>query len=166
MAFRAEQGRDLIVGCEEPSRLTRGFEAPHDFLSSPGVSMHGFGPIVQPLMLAMFDPGGDLAFGRGIGSELVRDQHARLAPLPEQFSKEAFGRARVPTRLDQDIQHIAIGVDRPPEPVLRALDRDHDLAEMAFVRRAGALATDPSGELRTKARDPVPHGLIGHADPA
>lgn len=36
---------------------------------------------------------------------------------------------------------------------------------MPFVRRAGALATDPGGELPAKARDPVPHGLVGNADP-
>ncbi len=102
--------------------------------------MRSFGPIVQPLVLAMFDPGGDLGFGRSVGTELVGDQHSWLAPPPEQLSKEAFGCACVPTRLDQDIQHIAIGVDRPPEPVLFALDRDHDFVEMPFVRRAGPLA--------------------------
>jgi hypothetical protein len=63
----------------------------------------------------MFDPGSDLGFGCGVGDELVGDQHARLAPTPEQLSKEAIGCSRVPTRLDQDVQHVAIGVDRPPK---------------------------------------------------
>lgn len=130
------------MSCEEPLRLARGLEAPHDLLSSPGVPMRGFGSIVQPFVLAMFDPGSDLGFGRRVRAELVRDQHARLTPTPEQLSKEASGCARVPTRLNQDIQHIAIGADRPPEPVLLALDRDDDFVEMPFVRRAGALATD------------------------
>ncbi|PRY84597.1 hypothetical protein CLV74_12215 [Donghicola tyrosinivorans] len=113
----------------------------------------------------MFDPGSDLGFGRRVGAELVRDQPARLAPAPEQLSKEAFGCARVPTRLNQDIQHIAIGVDRPPEPVLLALELDDDFVEMPFVRRSGALATDPSSDLPAKARDLVPHDLVGNPDP-
>lgn len=50
--------------------------------------MRGFGPIVQRLVLAMFDPGGYLGFGRGLGTELVRDPHARLTPSPEQFRKK------------------------------------------------------------------------------
>jgi hypothetical protein len=112
--------------------------------------MRSFGPIVQPLVLAMFDPGSDLGFGRSVGTELVSDQHAGLTPPPEQLSKEAFGCACVPTRLDQDIQDVAIGVNRSPEPVLLALDRDHDFVEMPFVRRAGALAADPGGELPAK----------------
>ena len=97
MAFRAEQGGDLIVGREEPLRLPRRLEAPHDLLSSPGVPMRGFSPIVQPLVLAMFDPRCNFGFGRGAGTKLVRHQHARLAPSPEQLSKEAFGCACVPT---------------------------------------------------------------------
>lgn len=46
MAFRAEQGGDLIMRCEEPLRMTGGLEAPHDLLSSSGVPMRSFGPIV------------------------------------------------------------------------------------------------------------------------
>lgn len=46
--------------------------------------MRSFGPIVQPLVLAMFDPGSDLGFGRSVGTELVSDQHAGLTPPPER----------------------------------------------------------------------------------
>ena len=115
--------------------------------------MRSFGPIVQPLVLAMLDPEGNLGSGRAVGTVLVREQHSRLPPLPIQLSKEAFACARAPTRRHRDVQHIAIGVDRPPEPVLLALDRDYDFVEMSFVRRTRALATDPGGELPAKARD-------------
>ncbi len=70
--------------------------------------------------------------------------------------------SRVPTRLEQDIQHVAIGIDRPPEPGLLSLDRNHDL----FAHQTRACATDPGGKLQTEARDPVPHGLVGNGDPA
>ena len=145
-------------------RLTRGLEAPHDLLSSTGVPVRGFGPIVQSLVLAMFDSGGYLGFGGSVGTELVRNQHARLAPTPEQLSKEVLGGARVATWLQQDIQYFAIGVDRPPEPVLLAFDQDDDLIEMPSVCRARMFATDPARKLPPKARDPVPHGLAGNAD--
>lgn len=118
--------------------------------------------LFNPLFWRCSISGGDLGFGRGEGTELVADQHARLASTPEQLSKEAFGCARVPTRLEQDIQHVAIGVDRPPEPMLLALDRDHD----PFAHQAKACATDPGSKLPAEARDPVPHGLVGNGDPA
>lgn len=161
----AGQGGDLIVRREELLRLTRGLEASHGLLSSKGVPVRGFGPIVQPLVLAMFNPGGYPGSGRSVGTELVQYQHARLAPTPEQLSKEVLGGARVPKRLKHDVQYFAIGVDRPPEPMLLTFDRDDELVEMPFVYRVRAFATDPTYKLPDKARGPVPHGLVRNAVP-
>ncbi len=56
----------------------------------------------------------------------------------------------IPTTLDQDLQHVAVRVDRPPKPVLLASDCDHDLVEVAFVGRARTVAKDTRGDLRSE----------------
>lgn len=127
-----------------------------DRASTAAARLHQTG---HPRHLAAFFEAGPIAgtaFDRSVWLRLCSDASGSgypAHPLP--------GR-----RLRCDLPKGVIGVDRPPEPVLLALDRDHDLVEMPPVRRAWALAAESGRELPAKARDPVPHGLVGNADPA
>jgi hypothetical protein len=49
-------------------------------------------------------------------------------PLPpQQLAQEALGRVLVAPALHQHVEHEAVLVDRPPQPVLLAGDGDHHL---------------------------------------
>jgi hypothetical protein len=56
VAFGTKQHGGLIVHRQKPLRLTGRLEAAHDFLSSPRMSVRSLSAIVQPFVLAMFDP--------------------------------------------------------------------------------------------------------------
>ena len=120
MALRTEQGCGLIVNGKKSLHLARRFEAAHDLFSSPCVSMRSFWPVVQPLVRAVLDAWAKPPDGDAIAAELVGHNDPRYAPSPHQFSKKSLGSMGIPTTLDQDLQHVAIRIDRPPKPVLLA----------------------------------------------
>jgi hypothetical protein len=79
-------------------------------------------------MLAVLDPRHQVFLRRGIARQLVGDQHPRRLPLPpQQLAQEALGRVLVAPALHQHVEHEAVLVDRPPQPVLLAGDGDHHL---------------------------------------
>ena len=85
-------------------------------------------------MLAMLDARHDLHLGSGIALQLVSDQHARhVGQALEELAKESFGCLPVPPTLHQDINGMAVLIDRAPEVMVRALNRQHDLIEMPFI---------------------------------
>lgn len=120
--------------------------------------------IIQPFVLAMFDPGCQVGFCGTVRPQLVCDDHAWLAPGLEQFPEKAHRGRLVPAGLDQNIQHIPVAIDSPPEPVFATLDRHHDLITMPFVGRAWSIPPDLRSKLYTETRDPVPDRFVGNRD--
>ena len=83
--------------------------------------MRIFRAIVEPLVRAVLDFWHNLALGSRVGAELVGDQSPRWAALlPQETLQQAFGRLGVASVLDDLIEHIAVLIDRPPQPVLLA----------------------------------------------
>jgi len=76
-----------------------------------------------------------------IGSQPVGDNPARRkAVLLKQFHHEFLCGLCIPSALDEEIQHLTLVVDRPPEPVFTAADRNHHFIEVPITfheRRAG-----------------------------
>jgi hypothetical protein len=64
------------------------------------MSVGRFAPIVQPFVLAVFDPGCDLRLGRAVGSQLIRHEDTRLAPTFHEFAQETLGGDLVTARLN------------------------------------------------------------------
>ena len=96
-------------------------------------------PIVEAFMLAVLDAGHDLPLGGSVAAQFVGDQHTRRPQLPfQKLAEQAFGGLLVAPALDQNVENEALLVDRAPEPVLRAGDRDDDLIKVPFVAAAGA----------------------------
>ena len=96
-----------------------------------------FGAVIEALVLAMFDPGHDLALGRGVALELVGDEHTRGSTLLlEELAQQAFGGVLVAPALDENIENEAVLVDGTPQPMLFPGDADDDLIEMPFVATA------------------------------
>ena len=60
---------------------------------------------------------------RRVAQELVRDQTLRHAALSfHQFPEEPRGRPSITPGLDEDVQHVTVLVDGPPEIVPSALN--------------------------------------------
>ena len=58
-----------------------------------------------------------------VASQLVGDQPTGLTPLTlQQFADKAFGSPAVATRLDEDVDGVAILIDGTPEIVPLSLD--------------------------------------------
>lgn len=60
-----------------------------------------------------------------IAAQFVRD---RAEPVDQRFQNTPRGLGIAP-RLNKDIQNIAAGIHRTPQPILRAIDWDHDFIE-------------------------------------
>ena len=96
-------------------RLTWGFESLHPPLPLTRRLMRILGAIIEIPVLAMFYPWKKLALGGSVALELVGHDHARGIPQALQhFPEEALGRLGVASALDQDVEHGAVLVDRPP----------------------------------------------------
>ncbi len=62
--------------------------------------------------------------------------------------------------------HVAACIDRPPAPLLDAVDLENDLVEVPLVGWPGPFAPDFCGDLRPELRNPDPDRLMGHDNPA
>jgi hypothetical protein len=86
-------------------------------------------PIVQALVLTMFELKTHRRPHRAIGTKLVRDHDARRRD--RQFVEpphEPLRRAAVSSTLNNDVENQAIQIGGAPEPTLLAADQDDDLA--------------------------------------
>ena len=79
--------------------------------------------------------------------------------IPEECAKEPFGRRLIATTLDQDIEKIALLIDRPPEIVPLAVNRKKYLVQMLLVTRPRVLATQLVRVCSTKFATPSTEGI-------
>src|ERR1700752_3844378 len=87
---------DRVVRRKEALRLSRRFEALHLPLASSCRLVGILGPVVEPLMPAMFDARHEILLGCGIAGELVRDHYPRRAALPlQQLAQQSLGGVRI-----------------------------------------------------------------------
>src|SRR4051794_27854173 len=101
----------------------------------------------KTLVPPVLDRGHDLRLRRAVARQLVRDHDTRgPALLLQQLAKQALGGLLVAPALDQDVEHDAILVHGPPEPVLLAPDHQAHFVQVPLVSRVWELATDLVGE--------------------
>jgi hypothetical protein len=98
-------------------------------------------PVVQSLVLSVFNVQSLVPVCRSVALEFVGDQYARCAAvLLEELSHQPLGRMPVAPALHQYVKHCTVLVHRTPQPVLPALDGDHHFVEMPLVSpRASAV---------------------------
>lgn len=88
-------------------------------------------PVVQAFMRAVLDGWHDLAFGSPIGAQLISDHALRRQTLLLQKSRQqALGSLAVAVRLDDLVEHIALLVNRSPQPDVPTVDAHEKLIEM------------------------------------
>lgn len=115
MSFEPKMIGDRTKGREEALCMARGFETPHGSLSLPGSLVRTFRTIVQALMLAVLNTGHDFPLCCSVTGQLVgNDDPWYVLQAFEQLAEEFLGYILVATALHQDIQHMAILINRPP----------------------------------------------------
>ena len=77
-----------------------------------------------------------------IAAQPVSDDDPRhVLQALEEFAEELLSGHRVSARLNQDVEHIAVLVDRTPQVMDRALDLHEHLVEMPLVAGARSAPT-------------------------
>ena len=94
---------------------------------------------------------------------MTRGPHDRRFHEPPQ---EPLRRAAVSSTLNQNVKNEAILIDRAPEPMLLAGDRDDDFIHVPFVAASGRALADPIGERLAEFLPPLACGLVNYANPA
>jgi len=97
------------------------------------------GSVVEIAVLAMFHTGQYLTLRGTIALQRIRDDDAwDISQALEQLAEEPLGRFFVTPALHQNIEHMAILIDRPPHIVPFAIDAEKDFIEVPLVTRSGA----------------------------
>jgi hypothetical protein len=169
-AVRAGWNEKIADGREdihEPLQVPGRSKALHHPLSLAERKMRIFCPIVDPFVGAVLDIWHDLTLGGSIRAELVGDHPPGWAALLAQKTpQQAFGRLGVTAGLDNLIEHIAILIHRPPQPVLLARDRNHNLIQVPHVATAWRLAPEAASVRRPELQRPAADGLVRDNDAA
>ena len=88
-------------------------------------------PIIQALVLPVFDTFKQFPFGRTLAFQLVgHDNSWRKARRFEQLAEKLLGGSLIPMALHQDSEDLPVGIHGPPEIVLLPLNGDHNLIKM------------------------------------
>jgi len=116
-------------------------------------------PVIDPFVGAVVGIRSQLPDRFDIAAQLVRDDNAGLAKTGDQLPQEAPGRFGVSPWLHQNVEHITIPINRPPQPHLNTVDWDHDFIEVPFVSRYRPVALHSTGEMPTKPVHPFANGF-------
>ena len=100
--------------------------------------------------------------GRRVAAQLVGDEPTGKTPLLlQQLSKEPDRRSSIPSRLDEDVQHVAILIHGSPPVLFPAIDRHEELVEMPRVAQPAAPAPERAGIAQAERQAPLADRLVG-----
>ena len=167
-AVRAGWNEKIADGREdihEPLQVPGRSKALHHPLSLAERKMRIFCPIVDPFVRAVLDIWHDLTLGGSIRAELVGDHPSGWAALlAQETPQQALGRFGITPRLDDFVEHIAVLIHRPPQPVLLARDRDHDLVQVPKIATAWRLTPETARVRGPELQRPSADGLVRDND--
>ena len=144
-----------------------GFEPSHLALALSRWLMRNFRSIVFVLPGAMDHGRHCGTVRRRVAAELIRDQTARCTALSfQQFPEETGGRPLIAPGLHEEVDHVAVLIDRPPQILLAPLDGQEQFSQVPDVTHPAASSPKTAGILSAKGLTPLPNGLIGHRDAA
>jgi hypothetical protein len=139
----------------------------HAPLAVPRRLVGVFRTVIEVRVLAVFyarqrlPPRGRMAF-QSVGDDDSRDVRTSFEPLP----KELRGGCFVAATLDQNIEDMAILIDRPPQIVPPPLNREKGLIQMPRIARPGTSAAQLIGVSLAERAASFPDRLVGHRDAA
>ena len=125
---------------QESLRLPGRFEPAHLSLALSRRLMRHLGTIVRVSVRAMSDGRHDRSVRSRVAAQLVGDQPPRLTLLAlQQLAEKTCGSPTVTTRLDEEIEDVALLIDGAPEIVPLSLDGDEDFVQVPGCRPAGPI---------------------------
>ena len=83
----------------------------------------------------------------------------------QQLTEEPLRRTAITSGLHEDVDHVTILVNRPPEIPTPALNLHKQLVEIPGVAQAPSPSPQRPRLRRTKGSTPLSTRLIGHGDP-
>jgi hypothetical protein len=138
MSFRSEMSSQDAMDFKKALRMLGRFEALHATLSLSSRLMGVLRAVVQIPALPMSYSRQHDFLGGAIAAQLVGDDHAgRPAGGAQELAKEAHSRKPVALRLDEDVNHGAVLVYRPPEIVLYTIDLQEHFVQEPFIAQPG-----------------------------
>jgi hypothetical protein len=84
----------------------------------------------------------------------------------QQPSKESFRGALIATRLNQDVDHVAVLIHGTPEILLLPVDSNEDFVQVPNISEAALTPLQFSGIARTELLAPESYRFIRHDDSA
>ena len=141
----SEKVADKSMHGQESLCLTGRFEPSHVPLALPCGLVGDFGAIVFVSVRAVRDGRHDRSVRSPVAAQLVGDQPPRLMLLAlQQLAKKTCGSPAVATRLDEDIEDVALLIDGAPEIVPLSLDGDEDFVQVPGVAQPALSTREPS----------------------
>ena len=126
---------------QEALRVSDRLESAHLALALPRRLMRHLRSVVLVLLRAVYDRWHHGAVRRRVAPQLVRDQTARQPALSLQHpAEESYGRSAIASRLDEDVEEVAVLVDGPPEISALPLNRCEDFVQIPRVAQAATAA--------------------------
>ncbi len=151
---------------QESLGLSRRLEPSHLSLPLSGRLVGDLRSIVLVSAGVVDDGRHNRPLGRSVAPQLVGDQSPRLASLTfQQLTEESFSRTPIAARLEQDVDHVAVLVDRTPEIVALALDAHEEFVQVPRIAQPTLSPLEPTSILRTEFQTPPPDALVGDNDP-
>lgn len=119
------------------------------------------GTIVEPFVRPVVEPGHELAFGRTIGLELVRDDPLGSRSLAfHQLAQRSF----VAPGLEDFVQNSAMLINGASEPECPAGNLHHDFVKVPDVTGAALATPQFPHDLQPELGRPTPNGFKGNVD--
>jgi hypothetical protein len=102
-----------------------------------------------------------------IASQSVGDHAQRLSSLPAHKSaEEPLCGASTTPRLHQDVDYVAVLIDRPPEILQLAVDSQEDLVQMLVVAESALSSLQFADIICAELLTPQPNRFTGYEDAA
>lgn len=122
---------------QEPLGLSSRLLPSHLSCSLSGWLMRNLTPIVRVASGVVIHGRHDVSVGGAVAPQLVRNQLPRLVPLPlQKLAEEPSGRAGIAISLYQDVDHVSVLIDSPPEIMPLSLDVHEELIQVPDVSQA------------------------------
>ena len=137
-----EVGQDRPMCREEALRVPRRLESAHRPFPLAGRLVGIFRAVVEVSMLSVFHARQDLPLGGLVALELVCDDHPRdVRQALEQLAEAFLGRVLVASTLHEDVEDIAVLIDRSPQVLGLAIDLEENFVGVPFIARLRSPST-------------------------
>src|SRR5262245_64366001 len=116
MPSRAKVLGDGAISRQKALGMSRRLKPLHAIFALACGAMRVLATIIEVTTLAMLDPGRDLALGRAITLELVRDNHPwDVLQALAQLTKKLLGGLFVAPALHENLEDVVVLVDSAPQ---------------------------------------------------